>query len=635
MCYNNFGGGDMDGKSIYEMIKQAYFKNPKLPYGFQDINYAGKRDVLYNFCDEHKSKVTKDELGIRLVEMIRNVLVNRKTRQELKEYIEKNKIYRYYEHITPYLHHYIEKDLIDISELYHLAISLATKSSRVESVKLGILLLGIFQDETAESIIQVLGLHSEFTLYALEAMLYCESHNEYIKDFLKSTIGYGKLVALFEYEPITNQEKRWVLEEGCKNDLVPNLSAEACLNKAECVTYYSEIKYTSKNFSSYSYLIAYGLELEGPSKFHRSYELIESYMNVANVFMNQFIDLAAIVVIHQSVSTLLEQQDQKKDSIWNKERKIKILNECVAILESKNYSRIILEELRSSKQKITLIIKCMEYFNIHPDFSLFQRVLRSSPFDLDVMEYVLIRNFSYYVENIYCEVVPKISPEIFEGQLEVIAEQSLVENNREDLWLYYLLKMDKSTMVDHEKFYIQCLHARYHMVRREAIKKLKVMREYWSDDVESVLSQLYEVEPDMTAKVMISGIIAAPHKQVLKRCTIKKMVDLQQTDIKRKQSDQSILKTYIAGTHYHESQNFHVKEGDIVYFVQDKENYFDKSTILVVDCNGMILGYIPKKDNELISLLLNRGDLIYGVMLSQIEYGNKAKLEILLQSVMA
>jgi hypothetical protein len=77
-----------------------------------------------------------------------------------------------------------------------------------------------------------------------------------------------------------------------------------------------------------------------------------------------------------------------------------------------------------------------------------------------------------------------------------------------------------------------------------------------------------------------------------------------------------LFDTYIAGTSYIEEKEIFqsLKVNDHLILRRDKENKFDEKAILVLNEKKIKLGFIPRKDNEIFSRLLDAGKLLTGTV---------------------
>ena len=73
-----------------------------------------------------------------------------------------------------------------------------------------------------------------------------------------------------------------------------------------------------------------------------------------------------------------------------------------------------------------------------------------------------------------------------------------------------------------------------------------------------------------------------------------------------------LFDTYIAGTSFLDDKALleSLKENDHLILRREVDNKFDEKAILVLNQNNQKLGYIPRKDNEIFSRLLDAGKIL-------------------------
>ena len=94
--------------------------------------------------------------------------------------------------------------------------------------------------------------------------------------------------------------------------------------------------------------------------------------------------------------------------------------------------------------------------------------------------------------------------------------------------------------------------------------------------------------------------------------------------------DTTVLKTYIAGTHYSEAKKIvdSIKEGNYLVFQRESTNPHDNMAIKIMDLDKNKLGYVPKAKNEVISNLMDAGKTIFGIIDKKEWSGDYLNLEI-------
>lgn len=121
---------------------------------------------------------------------------------------------------------------IDARRLRALVLFLVTQAPDRHVVKLAMALLAFFPYQQSVNILQTLGCHDEFTLYAVVAMRAILPPEEFALAWLamaKRTAGWGR-IHLIERLPETLDQtiRQWLLREGYKNDVMVEYTALHC-----------------------------------------------------------------------------------------------------------------------------------------------------------------------------------------------------------------------------------------------------------------------------------------------------------------------------------------------------------------------------------------------------------------------
>ena len=83
--------------------------------------------------------------------------------------------------------------------------------------------------------------------------------------------------------------------------------------------------------------------------------------------------------------------------------------------------------------------------------------------------------------------------------------------------------------------------------------------------------------------------------------------------IKPLKNELLLLKTYIAGTAYLEDTTVidDINIGERLTLKREPNNAFDEKAIVVIDKNNRKIGYVPEKDNEVFSRLMDGGKILF------------------------
>lgn len=128
---------------------------------------------------------------------------------------------------------YIAKqDRLDPGELFDFALGCLLYND-INVVKYGLLMTALFPNPLPEvkTVIMVLGFCNEFTIYAIFNMLHWSNSNNVIFMLAQKVYGWGRIHAVRYLQPETEEIKKWLLEEGINNDILPEYTEEEVRQK--------------------------------------------------------------------------------------------------------------------------------------------------------------------------------------------------------------------------------------------------------------------------------------------------------------------------------------------------------------------------------------------------------------------
>lgn len=137
----------------------------------------------------------------------------------------------------------LKKIIDDIQEydphkLSTLAYSLTMFGTKLETVKLGLLLLVLFDfadDEVVKKHLITLGMYEEFTSYVISSVKSwpegMRNHVYYV--YAQKLRGWGKINAMECIEPINDEIKEWILCNGCRNEIGYKFLAVTAYKKSD------------------------------------------------------------------------------------------------------------------------------------------------------------------------------------------------------------------------------------------------------------------------------------------------------------------------------------------------------------------------------------------------------------------
>lgn len=622
----------MEEESIYRYITRMAKEQPGLPYRFQDIYRAGSSDGLVLLRGDSLPPETCWHLAKELARRVLDCLPAAVVSDELAHYLRDNSLILYLEAFSRRMLLMAQEGLVDRQLLYRFAVHLVTDSQRTDLVKLGLLLLGCYPSDLAAQMIKPLGLHSEFTIFALAATRWWPNSNQLAFYFAQHTSGFGRLAALQVLAPLTAEQQQWVFRAGADNAVLPYISAAVCLAKADMADFYQAHPADADNFACFSHLFAHGW-LDNDLKYYAySAQLIRRYLAEAPQLASSFIDLAALVVIDHSLPPYREaaQGNQNMPNGWCSQLQTEVRSACRQVYEQGRWRYVLQAELASPRYDSRLILAVVNGLQLTPQFADFFALLRLDPFDLHLGRFLLLEQSERYAAEALSYLQDQLPQAVFELETQPGGEMLRGAGYKPDIWLLWLLKaMRKIKLVD-QAFFLRCLSCRLPEVRIEAINCLRAMRSQWDQQVMSRLELCEQQEPVKSIRKRLLRLMGKSVEEAEKE---QRYVDVTSLRVVPSVRDVCLLRTRIAGTAYRDLQPVAelVEAGDVLFLVREPDNEYDRRAILVTAEDGYVLGYVPRVDNGPLAAMMDAGERLYAILLSDNLSNTKPAIAIFLQ----
>lgn len=599
----------MTEESVYRFIVRQSEKQPGLPYRFQNP-LAGKTDVSHILWGEKLFFPIRERLAKELVDLVIPCLQNCVPSEELLQMLNKRPLFLYLSDLNRRLKLLLDEGIIVPGQLYAFGMQLATNSNVVGAVKLGMIILGYFENDVSTRILRTLGLHNGLTLYAIEASRNFRKRNQFTFDLVRNTTDYGKLIALQDLEPIHVDQREWVFNFGAINHVAANLSAIICLEKVDMAAYYHELQLTEESFSRLSYILAYAGEESPIQNFVQSLLLVDKYIKAAEVYARTFIDLAALIVIGRSMS-ISGEKDQEGNG-WTCEKEQQVNNICRKITRQPRWAHIAALEVAEPQHKTSLIVLVLKEMQLTPDFRELVPLLQRDPFALDMLKFILIDNTATYLDaaSEYLDLL--LPDEVVKENPLNISEDEITPLYKPDIWLLYLLKALRREKRYEESLFIKCLTCRFPGVRTEAARCLRAAFSQWSEHVVPALEHACMLEPVAKLEDRLQRMLDKARGDGKER----RYLDVSIILVKPSPSDMPILNTQIAGAFHRDLTvvDGELATGDILYLLREPKNRYDNQAILVLTSSGYVLGYVPRINNAIPAALMDGGEKLYAVL---------------------
>ena len=124
---------------------------------------------------------------------------------------------------------------IDLQTLLQFGDFLICKGTSLLAVKLGLNVIAPFNAPFVGDVAMEFGVYDEFTYYSARILSNaCRPNgNAKLFELAKNVKGWGRIHAVDWLKPETQEMRDWLLFEGANNTIIPQYSANICLQKAE------------------------------------------------------------------------------------------------------------------------------------------------------------------------------------------------------------------------------------------------------------------------------------------------------------------------------------------------------------------------------------------------------------------
>lgn len=229
-------------RAIYDWLAQWSEETGVLPYAAQTLpdEFSPQEDeetlrwapgALDGAFGHHVARGDNEEQATQVMQAISRVLrrSSSKNMQALYQLAKQDTPLNFIDDLLKIMS---TSQAIDARRLRALTVFLATQAPDRQVVKLAMVLLAFFPYQQSVDLLQTLGSHDEFTLYAVVAMRAILPPEEFALAWLalaKRTAGWGR-IHLIERLPETPDHalRQWLLREGYKNEVMVEYTAWHC-----------------------------------------------------------------------------------------------------------------------------------------------------------------------------------------------------------------------------------------------------------------------------------------------------------------------------------------------------------------------------------------------------------------------
>jgi len=264
-------------KSIYDIICENLTPQGCLPSDFV-LPYADKGLVPgeISFVRNYPNTLTEPE---KIAEQLLDYILQ-KQYQNVLAIVKRYYVAQFDTEFKSIFHR--RSEVIDIQEVWKYGLSLAFKSTNIEAVKLGIVIISLFNIRGMEGVVNSLldlAKYDEFTFEVICVVKDWDDGNDFIFQIAQNVNGWGKLFALFLLQPETQQIRDWVLRYGCENNISNYNLAPICAEKGDLIGALRRVSIDAELYNGIAYIINM-LVVNDSDKGLRGYKDAEECLNL-------------------------------------------------------------------------------------------------------------------------------------------------------------------------------------------------------------------------------------------------------------------------------------------------------------------------------------------------------------------
>ena len=602
------------GSNIYRNLEKHWENNGYRYFENQDIKNAGKYDCEEIFLKDPILGEVKNQLANGLMEIFLESLSNENCQSKVSNYLNKFKIIEYYFVFVDKMRILLKEEIFTKEEIHNVGMYYIKEYEDEEIIKFGLTCLRFSGNDEALEVLKIFSNHNEYAFYAIEGIKDYNKCNSIIFEIAKGSRGYGKVFAVTNLEPLTDEIRNWVIEKGSDNDFLESMLVAMTFNEYDYVNYFLSGRKSRNKFDIFTRNL---LELYKMQSFfyeHITVDIIVAYWQYYNKFKKNF-DSVYLMSILLSFSPKGEYDEGFLRSHLNLSvQENDLIEDMLNAFVQGDIQPVIKETIENYAYDLGEVLDMGVKLEMKFSFDDLKHILKIEPLEIAVYSYIMGSGTKDDKEKLIEYAMEKLSFNSITNGPENITE--------EDLDVQYLFDTCLFLMIDHmdelkEKyidFNILALKARYAPTRNAAFNNLKQLSEVYKEKVINEIKLSVRREVNSSIKKSMLRFLDTNNQRDKER----RYENIESVKVSPHTRDILLTTTVVSGTNYRDLTVVEdkLKEKDLVFLKREKDNPYDSNAIMVLTNNGYHIGYIPKKENYILKNLMDWGKIVYGEIIS-------------------
>lgn len=600
--------------SIYKELKKHWQNNKYKYYRNQDIKNAGKKDCEEIFFNDPISGEVKSQLANGLIEIFLDSLTCDDGDKNIIKYLNTFRLIEYYFSFVDKINILLREEVFTREEIHKIAMMYIEEYDDFEVIKFALTCLRFSDNDEALDTLKIFSNHSEFAFYSIEGIKDYRKCNSIIFEIAKGSRGYGKIFAVTNLEPISDDIKSWMIEKGCKNDFLESMLLAMSFNEDDYIKYFTNGRKTKKKFEILTKNL---LELYKMNNFfyeHISFDIILIYWEYYIKFQKNFDSVYLMAILLSFINDEDDGDGNLKNylnlSIEEKDLIYQMTNEFI----EGDIKSVIKETIENYSYNVGEVLKMGIKLGIEFRFNELEHILNIEPLEIDVYSYIMSTGTKEEKEKLIDYSMKKLTFNSIINGPENITEEDLDVKYLFDTCLFLIISHLGELREKYIDLNILALNARYVPTRKAAFNNLKQLPEVYRDKVIREISLAIKKEVDSSIKNSMIRFLETRNKMEKER----RYENITTVKVSPHVRDILLTETVVSGTNYRDLTIVENKltKDSIVFLKREKDNPYDENAIMVLTNEGYLIGYISKKENYILKNLMDWGKIVYGEIIS-------------------
>ncbi|WP_312093480.1 hypothetical protein [Niallia sp.] len=256
------------------------------------------------------------------------------------------------------------------------ALWLLEHAAHRDVVKFAILILGFTNCEEHQELLYTIGLHDEFTAYAIFAIRSGgKGVNDQIWKLVQSVHGLGKMTAIELVEAKTPEMKYWLLTKGCENRRFTDFMALRCATKGELDVALYENSISKELYTGAAMIIEGLLDESNPDGInHYPYAgaVLSRFLHHAQAHCDTLEDFYPIIKISEFVNADEEIWEDRLNEQWKQHERTALQEAVQPYINNPKWSQLAMDALQQSEEIDFRSIEIARFYQLDITALLFE-----------------------------------------------------------------------------------------------------------------------------------------------------------------------------------------------------------------------------------------------------------------------